>query len=98
MIYLIAALAVYRVAHMLTIERGPLDLAHKFRSLIYRLWPDKDGVESWQFAGAVCPLCVSFWLGWLAALALPYADWREYALTALGLSGAVVVMHKATSK
>ena len=93
-----AILAVYRLAHMLTIERGPFDLAHKFRSAVYRRWPDRSGVESWQFAGAVCPLCVSFWLGCLAALVLPFANLREYVVTALGVSGAVVIIHKATSK
>ena len=69
MIYLLAALAVYRVAHLLTAERGPFDLLHWLRAAIYRRWPDREGLESWQFAGATCLVCVSFWLAWLAALA-----------------------------
>jgi len=99
MIYVLAAFAVYRLAHMLTLERGPFDTAYWLRTVIYRRWPDDaDGQPSWQFAGVTCPLCISFWLGWLAALALPYTDWREYTLTALGLSGVVVAVHKWTSK
>ena len=71
---LIASLANYKAAHMLsqTGDDGPFD-AFKF----YRSWMDGVfGVESWVSRGAHCFSCTSFWGALIASLlvgaALPF--------------------------
>lgn len=83
--FVVAALGVWRVARMIAREDGPFDLFAEVRGRI--------GQATWVGRGLHCVLCVSWWLAWPAALLLPWADWREYVLLAMGLSGAVVVLH-----
>lgn len=90
MTYLLAVLAVYRVAHMVVAEDGPADLFVYGRGWVY----ERFGVESWVWRGVACVLCVSFWLSWVAALALP----GLYPLDALGVAGAVAMLHKVLSR
>lgn len=87
--HLLAVLAVYRVAHMVVAEDGPADLFVYGRGWVY----ERFGVESWVWRGVACIACVSFWLSWVAALALP----GPYVLNALGVAGAVLVLHKVLS-
>lgn len=83
---LVLALAVYRVAHMIGLEDGPFDL---FATLRYRA-----GQTTWIGRGMHCPLCLSFWLGFVAALLLPWLGWIWYGVAALALSGVTVVLMK----
>lgn len=84
--FLLLVLAVYRVAHMVAMEDGPADV---FSRLRYRI-----GQRGWIGRGVHCPLCISFWLGWLGALLLPWAGWAWYGVLALALSGVTLVLYR----
>ena len=66
----IYTMAVYRIA-MLSLERGPADLAAKLRHYLrLRFPPPANGAEylppdqsqkHWIVAGSECPNCASFW-------------------------------------
>ncbi len=85
-LFILLALAVYRVAHMISIEDGPFDLFAKLR---YRA-----GQTTWVGRGMHCPSCLSFWLSFAAALLLPWLGWLWYGVQALALSGVTVVLSK----
>lgn len=88
--FVVAALACYRLSRALALEDGP---ARAF--LLARGWVcGRVGNAGWLCEGVCCALCLSFWLGWLVALALPWQGWVSYALTSLALSGATVVLHR----
>jgi len=81
-------LAVYRAAHMATIEEGPFAVFDEVRR---RIDPAQ---KTWIGRGLNCILCASFWLSLPAALILPatatghwWADW-------LAMAGSVMVLHK----
>ncbi len=86
---LLAILAVYRVAYLITSEDGPYELATRFRALL--------GQRNWVGRGFHCVLCVSFWLALIPTLylerlwALPAAD---VFLLWLGIAGGVVFVTK----
>jgi hypothetical protein len=82
--YLLLALAVYRVAHMVALEDGPADA--------FARWRHRVGQRSWVGRGFHCPLCLSFWLGLLAALALPWTGWLWYGASSLALSGVTLAL------
>lgn len=87
---ILATLAVYRIAFLIAMERGPADLALRLREAAYRRF----GAESWVFAGVSCPLCLSFWLALVGALALrPASAWLALLLW-LGIAGGVLVLHR----
>lgn len=85
--FLLLGLAVYRVAHMVATEDGPADVFSRFR---YRV-----GQRTWIGRGFHCPLCISFWLGFIVAALLPWAGWWWYGAQALALSGVTLVLYKA---
>jgi hypothetical protein len=95
-LFLLAMLAVYRVARMLAEETGPFALFEKWRKFVNRKFPpDWLGKPHWMSEGFSCPFCISFWLGWPAALLLDWHTWPEYVFTALALSAGTVILHKA---
>lgn len=82
----LATLATYRIARMIAMEDGPLD--------VFSLMRERVGQSSWIGRGWHCCLCLSFWLSWLLVLLLPLNSVSEYILAALGIAGGVVVIHK----
>lgn len=82
----LATLATYRIARMIAMEDGPLD--------VFSLMREKIGQATWVGRGLHCVLCISAWLSWLVVLLLPLGSLSEYILTALGIAGAVVIIHK----
>lgn len=48
---------------------------------------------SWQFDGITCVDCLSFWLAWVTALALPFVDVVTYAVSALAISSVCVLIN-----
>lgn len=88
---ILAALAIYRVAHMVTLETGPFGLCERWRGWVFM----HAGKDSWITEGVNCPLCVSFWLSLIAALLL--APVEAWVLVWLGLAGAALVLHKAVT-
>lgn len=90
--FVLVALAIYRVAHLLALEDGPGWLFLRWRHLLQRKFI-RHG--RWIAEGVFCPLCIAFWLGWLGALLLPAEDWRWYAVHSLALSSVTVILQKA---
>lgn len=86
--FVVAALATWRVTHLLAHEDGPADLIVRLR-----IWLDD------SFAGKLmdCFLCLSIWIGALAAIAVTRepVDW---VLAWLGLSGAACLLERLGSK
>ena len=83
---ILAILAVYRVAHMIAKEDGPLDVLAKIRG---KVDPEQ---KAWIGRGLNCVACLSFWLS-LVAFALG-GSWLEW----LAVAGGVLVMYKAAYK
>ncbi len=86
---LLAILAVYRVAYLITSEDGPFEIATRFRALF--------GQRDWIGRGLHCMLCVSFWLAMIPAIYLGWM-WKlsqaDAALLWLGIAGGVVFVTK----
>lgn len=61
--FLIAGLATYRIARMLTEEDGPFSVFLRFRN---RYTDDRD----WFAIGIRCPYCVGFWVAAFVVLFL----------------------------
>lgn len=83
---LVGALAAYRLAHLLTQERGPFDLCLHLRNLHTE--------DDWLGHGLRCLYCVSFWLCAGSAALLPLQTAKEFFLTWLGMAGAVLVIDR----
>lgn len=83
----LASLAIYRVARMLTQEDGPFDAFTRMRAAV--------GQGSWIGRGLHCIFCVSFWLAFVAAaMVVDPVLWREYVLASLGIAGGAVVIYQ----
>ena len=59
---ILAVLAVYRVAHLIGLERGPFDAALRFRLAVARRFPavkqyGRASYQHWLAEGVTCPLC-----------------------------------------
>lgn len=68
---ILAILAVYRLAYMVSREDGPLDLFTRLRTAASRLPERVEGNRRqphWVARGVACPLCISWWLALPAAL------------------------------
>ena len=88
MMHLLAILAAYRVARMLALEDGPLDV---FAHLRARLDPEQ---TTWLGRGVNCPLCIGFWVSLIFAAMLPFADWQTFIITWLAIAGGQTFLHE----
>jgi len=61
--FIITALAVYRVTHMVIYDEGAFSVLDRMRNAAH-LHERND----WVSRGFQCPACVSFWVGLVAAL------------------------------
>ena len=102
--FFLLVLAIWRLSRAIAWERGPGDVFAKGRAATVQRWPyapaeaanylgpndydDSGKAHSWQRAGVNCPLCISFWLGIVAAaLSLLGGRWRKALdITTLGLA------------
>ena len=93
MTFVLLALAVYRLSHMVTNEEGPFELFATLRDAL-----GGNQQATWVGRGIVCILCVSFWVGLLGAVALWF--WQvvavQFVVYALALSGATLALKKWT--
>lgn len=96
--FVIAILAVYRVALMVSSEKGPFAIFEGLRGAVAKAFPPKDGKQHWLDQGINCPLCISFWLGFAAAPIVRPAGIYEFIVIALAISGGAVVINLALSK
>jgi Protein of unknown function (DUF1360) len=91
---LLSVLAVWRVAHLLALERGPFDLFSRLHVALQR--PGGRGLA----ALLACPYCLGLWLaalpaawlGWRDGLALPTA-----LLLWLGIAGGAALLERGFS-
>ncbi len=89
---LLAALAVYRVSHMLAYEEGPFAVFAGMRSYL----ATHPRVPEWLSEGAGCPMCISFYLGFIAALPVLSTGLLFYLVASLALSGVTVFLISVT--
>lgn len=88
MIFILAALATFRISRMITDEEGPWAIFLKLR----QRYP---GVN-WFGRGLECIMCVSFWVALPIAL---YIDWSATTpLTWLALSAVTVLLREWKNK
>lgn len=64
--FLIFSLAVYRLATDLALTSGPFGLYEHWRGWAMLKWHQ----HVWVNEGVHCPICLSFWIGLVGALAL----------------------------
>jgi hypothetical protein len=86
--FIVGALCVWRVTHLLNAEDGPLDWFVRLRRMM------GDG-----FLGDVldCFYCLSLWIAAPVALLISFG-WLERPLVWLALSGAACLLERATEK
>lgn len=87
MFYLLAMLAVYRLARMIVLEEGPF-------SVFSWLQHKTEKQSNWIERGLACPLCLSWWIALLAALFFLPASFPEFLLTWFGIAGGAVVFYQ----
>ena len=91
--FLLAALAVYRLARLIAWEDGPGHVCARLRAAASTTL-DEAGQPT-NFAGALlaCPYCLSVWLaGPVALLVLRWPKLARWLLLPLALSGAACVL------
>lgn len=96
---IVAALATWRISHMLLYENGPFRLLRRLRVMLGVTYYDDDGsdVSSSRYEITICIWCLSVWVGaavgslWL--LAPVWAFWivLPYALSAVAVMISQVV-------
>lgn len=84
-VFFLAALAVFRVAWLITREEGPFAVFVLMRE---KIDPQQ---MTWIGRGLNCVNCVSFWVALIAAFMLG-GDWL---LNGLAIAGALVLINKA---
>lgn len=97
---ILATLAVYRLAYMVSREDGPADVFTRLRTAAGRL-PDRvEGnrrTPHWIARGLSCPLCISWWLALPAAIVVALvAGLPVLAVFGLwpGIAGAVLFLYQ----
>ena len=88
MIVILSILAVYRVSYLIAREDGPFNVAIRLRTAV-----QMGRGDSWVAGGIACPLCISFWLSWVAAVIFWDGHLSNYILMALGIAGGALVTH-----
>lgn len=83
----LAVFAVYRMSLMITCEDGPFDIFYSIREIN----KNEYGTANWFVRGLHCPLCVSFWLSFVAGLAF-WDGLGLYLVYSLGIAGTVTFM------
>ena len=92
--WVLCVLAVYRVAHLTTMEDGPARVFARVREAVIKKW----GFDSWQAEGARCSLCQSVWYSFPAAFLLRPVSVFELGLYWLAIAGAVLIVHRVIYK
>jgi hypothetical protein len=80
----ISTFATYRTSRMVALEEGAFKVFALIRSLDIKQ-------NTWIGRGLHCPLCLSFWFGFL--FAIPFWGWY-YPVFALGLSGGAIFIYQ----
>lgn len=83
MIFLLASLATWRIAHILVYEDGPFDVFDKTRQAM--------GVSQALYKLINCLKCVSVWVGAVFSLAIS-TNLQEFVLYTFALSGTAILL------
>jgi len=89
--FLLAALATFRLAYLVSQEEGPWSLATRLRGA---LDPDQ---QTWLGRGLNCVFCVSFWAAW-PTLALAATSWGWWVVAGLALSSVSMLLKRWMDK
>jgi len=87
--WLLAVLAVYRLAYLMTVDDGPARIFLRFRQWTVRRF----GADHWITEGASCLFCQSVWYAAPAALLFPWQGLSMFLLLWLSIAGACVPLH-----
>lgn len=97
MLFVLLSLLVYRLARLIAIDDGPLDVFLKFRAALgaYDYGPNGLAKTS-RGRGITCPYCVGVWLALFVAIAA--YPWPEMLVYWLALAGAQSFLQELGSK
>ena len=92
----IFALATWRLASLLAVEAGPLELFVKVRHLLGVRYDDHSIMygEHWLAKGVICVWCNSVWFGALWAILWALFPWARWLALPFALSGAAIVIER----
>ncbi len=82
-IFILGSFGVWRVTHLLHVEKGPWNILERFRSLMRNILKT-------QLAD--CFYCLSFWVGMLAAFTIPSPSVRQRLFIALACSAGAIFL------
>jgi len=86
-LFILLALAVYRLARLVAIDDGPADILLKSRSDLGAYDYGENGLAKSNLGrGIACTYCVGFWIALFVAIA--FYPWPEFLLYWLALAGA----------
>lgn len=88
---ILSILASYRIASMITQERGPFDAFRKLRMSILEHTGDD---SHWLYDGITCIMCVGLYISFGISLLTGKSGWYRKVLTALAVSGGVNIIKK----
>jgi hypothetical protein len=71
---------------MFATEDGPFNIFDRIRFEVSSVGSD------WVRSGIHCPLCISFWLGFIGAIFLPWSGVLDYVGLSLALSAVTTFM------
>lgn len=89
-LWIIGAFACYRLARDLVYEEGPFLLYAKLQA-----WAEQ-GPQNWLRKGLQCPMCLSFWLAFLVALALAPESIPLFMIIWFGIAGGSAFLIRLT--
>ena len=98
MLFVLLALATFRLSHMIAKEKGPWECFDRLAlALGAEVQKDITGRESWKGTTflsklVLCPLCLSVWIGIVLAVVFVRAGVIDMLLVALAVSGASVMI------
>lgn len=96
MLYLLAALATWRITHILLRENGPWRVFRRLRVALGVTYYDDDDpkVSSFRYEITVCVWCLSVWTGSVAtAILMLVPEWLQYVLfTPFAISAVCVIV------
>lgn len=99
MLYVLAALAVWRVTHMLLRETGPWGLIRRLRIALGVIYDreDETTLVGFRYELTVCMWCLSVWTGTIAVAIMWLVEpvWVRYVLfTPFAISAVCVMIDK----
>lgn len=95
LLFIITGIATYQAARLIGLEKGPADVFLNLRSTICDYFQSNKQTK-WLCDGICCPVCLSFWFGWLfaSAIVFPWQEPAAYIITALSLGGFATALYK----